>query len=121
MKISLVTWDKDFGDLVFRDRSQAHGIVLLRMGKLAVSERITRLAAYLQLDEPGFDSFLAFVLQLRKEVGVPHTLPELGVDDRQADLVAEMAVVDPSAGGNPRPLDKAGTSAIFAAASHGRL
>lgn len=40
----LLTEDKDFGDLVFRDRLSAHGIVLLRMGKLAVSKRITRLA-----------------------------------------------------------------------------
>jgi len=90
---------------------------VLRFNRAAIEERITRLAAYMQIPNPGFDSFLKFVLDLREEVGVPHTLPELGVDDRQADLVAEMAVVDPSAGGNPRTLDKAGASAIFRAAS----
>ena len=94
---------------------------VLQFNRTVIEQRIARLAAYMELPEPGFDGFLNFVLQLRNEVGVPHTLPELGVDDRHADLVAEMAVVDPSAGGNPRPLDKADTSAIFAAASTGKL
>ena len=40
----LFTEDKDFGELVFRDRLNSHGIVLLRLGKLAISERIVRLA-----------------------------------------------------------------------------
>jgi alcohol dehydrogenase class IV len=94
---------------------------VLQFNRAVIEERIARLAAYMGLPQPGFDAFLKFVLDLRAEVGVPHTLPELGVDDRHADLVAEMAVVDPSAGGNPRPLNKADTSAIFAAASEGRL
>ncbi len=94
---------------------------VLQFNRAAIEQRIARLAAYLGLPDPGFDSFMAFVLQLRNDVSVPHTLPDLGVDDRQADLVAEMAVVDPSAGGNPVALDKTGTSAIFAAASEGRL
>ncbi len=40
----LFTEDKDFGELVFRDRLNTHGIVLLRMGKRPVAERIARLA-----------------------------------------------------------------------------
>ncbi len=94
---------------------------VLQFNRAQIAQRIARLSAYLELPEPGFDGFLDFVLALRREVGVPHTLPELGVDDRQADLVAEMAVVDPSAGGNPRTLDKAGASEIFTAAAQGRL
>ena len=94
---------------------------VLQFNREAIKDRIARLAAYMELPDPGFDSFLRFVLALRKEVGVPHTLPELGVDDRHADLVAEMAVVDPSAGGNPRTMDKAGARAIFEAATQGRI
>jgi predicted nuclease of predicted toxin-antitoxin system len=41
----LLTEDKDFGELVFRDGLNSHGIVLLRMGKLALPDRIARLAA----------------------------------------------------------------------------
>ncbi len=94
---------------------------VLAFNRAAIDARITRLAAYLGLPAPGFDSFLAFVLQLRTDVGVPHTLPELGVDARQADLIAEMAVADPSAGGNPVPLTQAAAAQIFDAAQRGRV
>jgi alcohol dehydrogenase class IV len=94
---------------------------VLKFNRPAIEERITRLAAYLRLPSPGFDSFLAFVLKLRKDIAVPHTLFELGVDDRQADLIADMAIVDPSAGGNPLPLTRTGAAEIFEAAFHGRL
>jgi len=90
---------------------------VLAFNRSAIDERITRLAAYLGLPHPGFASFHELVLQLRKQVGVPHTLPELGVDDRHAALIAKMAVEDPSAGGNPVPLTEAGAAAIFKAAS----
>lgn len=92
---------------------------VLAFNRSAIDQRITRLAAYLGLPLPDFDSFLQFVLQLRREVGVPHSLPDLGVDDRHAALIAKMAVEDPSAGGNPLPLTEAGAAAIFKAASVG--
>jgi len=94
---------------------------VLQFNRPAIEERITRLAAYMGLPNPGFDSFLAFVLKMREDIGVPHTLGELGVDDSKAGLIAEMAIVDPSAGGNPVPLDLKGAAAIFLAASQGRL
>lgn len=92
---------------------------VLAFNRSAIDQRITRLAAYLGLPLPDFDSFLQFVLQLRREVGVPHTLPDLGVDDRHAALIAKMAVEDPSAGGNPVALTEAAAAAIFKAASVG--
>ena len=94
---------------------------VLKFNRAAIDERITRLAAYLGLASPGFDSFLAFVLKMREDIGVPHTLGELGVDDRQAGLIAEMAIADPSAAGNPVPLDLHGAAEIFSAASQGRV
>ncbi|MCY1297710.1 1,3-propanediol dehydrogenase [compost metagenome] len=94
---------------------------VLQFNRPAIEEKIARVAAYLGLLPPGFDAFLDFVLELRDEIGVPHTLAELGVDNGQAELIAKMAVVDPSAGGNPRPLSEADTAAIFAAAMAGRI
>lgn len=92
---------------------------VLEFNRPAIEERISRLGAYLGLAEPGFQGFQNFVLDLRKAVGVPHTLEGLGVDDRQAGLIAEMAIVDPSASGNPVPLDLAAASSIFSAAMRG--
>src|ERR1700676_5457162 len=40
----VITEDKDFGELIFRDRLNSHGVVLLRMGKLTIPKRIERLA-----------------------------------------------------------------------------
>jgi predicted nuclease of predicted toxin-antitoxin system len=40
----IVTADKDFGDLIFRDRLNSHGVVLVRMHRLGLRERLARLA-----------------------------------------------------------------------------
>ena len=41
----ILTEDKDFGELVFRDRRNSHGFVLLRMENLPASLRLARLQA----------------------------------------------------------------------------
>lgn len=38
----VLTEDKDFGELVFRDRLNSHGVVLLRMGNHSIAERLAR-------------------------------------------------------------------------------
>jgi alcohol dehydrogenase len=93
---------------------------VLVFNRTAIEERINRLAAYLGL-KPRFRAFLDFVLELRAETGVPHTLAELNVDDAKADLIVEMAPKDPTAGGNPVPLDKRGARTIFNRALAGRV
>ena len=94
---------------------------VLKFNRELIEERITRLAAYLKLANPGFDSFLELVMQLRSETGVPHSLTELGVDEQQTALIAEMAIADPSASGNPRPLNAADTAQLFTDAVRGEL
>ena len=64
---------------------------------------MTRLARYLDLPDPGFPAVLAWVLALRKEIGIPHTLADLGVKESDLDTLVPEAVDDPSTGGNPRP------------------
>lgn len=78
---------------------------VLAFNRRAIETRIARLAAYLELPHPSFDSFLDFVLQLRQRVGVPHTLHELGIDSARSEDIATMAIKDPSAGGNPLPFN----------------
>ena len=53
---------------------------VLAFNRPAIEDKIVRLAAYLGL-EPTFDAFLAWVLELRAEIGIPHTLAGLKVDD----------------------------------------
>ncbi|HEY0441109.1 MAG TPA: iron-containing alcohol dehydrogenase [Xanthobacteraceae bacterium] len=93
---------------------------VLKFNRAAIDEKIERLAGYLGL-KPDFEEFLDWTLMLREQVGVPPTLADLGVDDAQADRIAAMAETDPTAGGNPVPLDAAGARRIFHDALTGRL
>ena len=76
---------------------------VLKANERVISERITALARYLDLPNPSFTAFLDYVLQLREEVGIPHTLTALGIDDKQVARIGKMATEDPSAGTNPIP------------------
>jgi alcohol dehydrogenase len=93
---------------------------VLAFNRPAIEERICRVAAYLGI-EGGFSGFMNWLLGLRERIGVPHTLRDLGVDDAKAELIAEMAPKDPSAGGNPVPLDREASFRLFRAAYDGRL
>jgi alcohol dehydrogenase class IV len=74
---------------------------VLRANESAISEIATAAARYLGLPRPSFGALLDFVLGLRADVGIPDTLDALGIDDAQLPLIGEMAVRDPSSGGNP--------------------
>ncbi len=94
---------------------------VLQFNRSAIEERITRLSAYLGLENPSFESFLAAVLKLREDVNVPHTLLDLGITDSHAEMIAEMAAVDPSAGSNPIAFTKEAAAKVFASAMSGSL
>jgi alcohol dehydrogenase class IV len=93
---------------------------VLVFNRAAIEPRIERLAAYLGL-RPSFEAFLEWVLALRRDIGIPHTLVALGVPLDRADLVAEMALGDPTAGSNPIPLTKKSLREIFDRAAAGEL
>ena len=94
--------------------------VRARFNRAAIEDKIARLAAYLGL-EASFDAFLTWVLALRAEIGVPHTLAGLRVDDRQFDRMSEMAPLDPTAGGNPIPIDARACRRLYENAYLGSL
>jgi len=91
---------------------------VLVFNRPAIEAKIDRLAGFLGIDG-GFDGFLKAVLDLRKETGVPHDLRALGVDDAKAELIAEMSLEDPTAGGNPVPLTKEASRKLFEAVLKG--
>jgi alcohol dehydrogenase class IV len=70
----------------------------------AIEGKMRRLAAYLGLENPGFDAVLHWVLELRGRIGIPNTLAELGVGTEHARQFAGQALADPSTGGNPLPM-----------------
>ncbi len=94
---------------------------VLEFNRAAIDERMTRLARFLGLANPGFVAVQNWVLALRKEIGIPHTLKDIGVDDKRVDEVAKMAAADPSAGGNPIKVGAAELGRIFVAGLEGKL
>lgn len=63
---------------------------------------------------------LKWVLELRKDLGIPHTLADLGIDESVLEL-ASAATADPSGGTNPRPLDDAAHRLLLENAFRGTL
>ena len=93
---------------------------VLAVNRPAIEAKIARLAAYLGL-APSFDAFMAAILDLRAKLGVPHTLADFKVDGAQRDKIADMAIVDPTAGGNPVELTRTLALEIFDRAMAGRI
>ena len=81
------------------------------------------IARVLDLPVRGFDGFFAWVLTMRRELGIPHSLADIGVSaDKAAILVGTEGAIDPSAAGNPIPVDAAQLEAYLPrAAVDGRL
>ena len=94
---------------------------VLAFNERAIAERMARLAAWLGLKHASHAGMIDWVLRLREEVGVPHTLAGLKVDGARIDEIAAAAEVDPTAGGNPIKFDRAAARQVFTAALEGRL
>ena len=93
---------------------------VLAYNRPAIEERMGRMADYLGITG-GFNGVLAWILALRTEIGVPHTLAGLGVDDERTEQICRMSLEDPSAGGNPVELTLGGAQSIFRAALDGSM
>jgi alcohol dehydrogenase class IV len=95
---------------------------VLDFNRAAIEARIEPAARYLNI-KGGFDGFRKAVINLRKTLKVPHALGGLvkgfDPDKKRKSLICDMAVVDPTAGGNPVKLTKKGAMEILEAAMKG--
>ena len=94
---------------------------LLQANRSAIEPVIQRAAAYIGLADTSCPGFMAWILDLRNRIGIPHSLAGIGIDDRQVDRVGQMAVEDPSAAGNPVTFTAAQYAEILHRAIAGNL
>jgi len=87
----------------------------------AIEEKTEIIARVLNLPTKGFDGFLAWLLEWRCDLEIPHSLGEIGVNIDNSGVIGHEASMDPSAGGNPLPVTAAHLEHIFRAAVHGKL
>jgi hypothetical protein len=86
---------------------------VLEWNRAAIDEKLCRLAAWLGLREHSYAGVLGWVLDLRREIGIPHTLGEIGVKQEHAAPFAPQAFADPSTGGNPVAMTVAGFEQLY--------
>lgn len=86
--------------------------MVLDFNRSAIEDRIARAAAYLGITG-GFDGFRAAVMDLRARLAIPANLTALGVTPDRLDELTEMALEDPSCGGNPVEMTRENTRALF--------
>ena len=76
---------------------------VLNFNKDYIYDKIQKLSIYLDIKN-GFNGFTDFVDNLCSDLNIPVCLKDIGVEENQIELIASMAIVDPTASGNPREL-----------------
>lgn len=94
---------------------------VLKANRSEIEPRMDRLTRYMGFAETGFDGLLNWVLALREELSIPHSLAAINIDDSQQNTVSRMALEDHSAGGNPIGFSEEQYRNIFTAAVYGKL
>ena len=89
--------------------------------RAAVEDRLDRLATALELPGNDFEAVLAWILELRSRLSIPHTIDALGVTEAHLDTLAAAAAIDPAGFGNPIPLTEADYRLLLEDALVGRL
>ena len=76
---------------------------VLEFNKDYINDKIQILSNFLDIKN-GFNGFTDFVDDLCNNLNIPMCLKDIGVEESQVELIASMALVDPTASGNPRQL-----------------
>jgi alcohol dehydrogenase class IV len=86
--------------------------MVLDFNRPAIEDKIKAAAAYLGFDG-GFAGFHDQIMELRTLLSIPENLSAMGVQFADLDMLTEMALEDPSCGGNPVEMTAANTRALF--------
>ena len=73
---------------------------VVKFNKEMIVEKVDQICNFLSISG-GFNGFTNFIHEFCKNLGIPKRLSDLGVKEDQLKLISEMAVVDPTASGNP--------------------
>ncbi len=105
-----------------------HGLanaIILPYGLLqnadAIEPRMAHLCLVLGIEAPGTESLVNYLLDLRRRLGIPHTLMEIGIDTTRAEEIGHMALADPSTPSNAKPITAGELENLFRAAVSGDM
>ena len=94
---------------------------VLTFNKEDIEKKIVLICNYLNI-EKNFDSFIDWIMKLRKDLKIPHKLSEV-LDEKKFDLnkFSQMALDDPSTGTNPKKLSKSDMKIMYEHSLLGKL
>ena len=93
---------------------------VIKFNQSVIEEKMERLSKYIELKNQSFDGFLEWILDLRKQLSIPHTLKELNVKF-DFDMLSKMALVDPSTPTNPIVLSQEDMKVLYLNSYEGNL
>ena len=79
---------------------------VIKKNRDAIEDKLIALSRYIELSNQSFDGFMAWILDLRESLQIPHTLEELIHEDTKLEEMSAMALEDPTAGSNPINLNQ---------------
>jgi alcohol dehydrogenase class IV len=94
---------------------------VLTYNKKEIFDKINSICDYLNL-EKGFNSFINWIIELRKDLKIPHKLSEvIEINKINLDKLSQMALEDPSTAGNPKKLTKEDMKIMYEHSLSGKL
>ena len=94
---------------------------VLTYNKKEISDKIISICDYLNL-EKNFNSFLNWIIELRKNLNIPHKLSDvIEIKKINLDKLSQMAFEDPSTSGNPKKLLKEDMKIMYEHSLSGKL
>ena len=93
---------------------------VVKFNQSQIEERIFFLSKYIDLENQSFDGFLQWILDLRNQLAIPHTLKDLNINF-DFDKLSKMALVDPSTSTNPLDLNEDDMKALYISSYEGNL
>ena len=95
---------------------------VLTFNKKEIEKKIIKLSEHLELKEKSFNCFLEWVLNLRKNLNIPHKLSDVAnVKSDEIDKLSQMALDDPSTPGNPKKLTLEDMKLLYKYSLDGKL
>ena len=87
-----------------------------------IKEKVIEICNYLDFKEKKFGAFMGWIIDLRKELGIPNQLSEVIKEkDFNIDLLSEMALNDPSTITNPKKLTLKDMKIMYERSFSGKL
>ncbi len=95
---------------------------VLIFNKNVIEKKILEICDYLKLEERSFDGFISWILDLKKQLKIPHKLSDvIEAKDFDIERLSEMALADPSTAGNPKELSLADMKKMYQNSFSGNL